>query len=128
MCIREEKQNHFEYSEKLAGEMGNSKEFLQKVVNWSTHITNKRATFVVQILTSKEAQNGRKLGVEHFKIFKRITYAHVRDQKRKKLDDKGEKHVFLGVREICDGYKLYNPLIGKILTSRDVFDEESVWG
>ncbi|KAL6323292.1 hypothetical protein AAG906_029299 [Vitis piasezkii] len=46
----------------------------------------------------------------------------------KKLDDKGEKCVFLGVSEASKAYKLFNPLTKKIVTSRDViFDEESTW-
>ena len=45
---------------------------------------------------------------------------HVLDEKRKKLDDKGEKCVFLSVSEASKAYKLFNPLIKKIITSRDV--------
>ncbi|KAF2291245.1 hypothetical protein GH714_020915 [Hevea brasiliensis] len=46
----------------------------------------------------------------------------------KKLDDKGEKSIFLGVSEQSKAYKLYNPNTKKILSSRDVvFDEEVFW-
>ena len=46
----------------------------------------------------------------------------------KKLDDKGEKCVFLSISEASKVYKLFNPLTKKIVTSRDViFDEESTW-
>lgn len=49
-------------------------------------------------------------------------------RKRKKLNDKGEICVFLGVSEACKAYKLYNPLTKKIVTSRDIiFDEEGTW-
>lgn len=49
-------------------------------------------------------------------------------RKRKKLNDKGEICVFLGVSEACKAYKLYNPLTKKIVTSKDViFDEEGTW-
>ena len=35
---------------------------------------------------------------------------------------------FLGISEASKGYKLFNPLTKKIVTSRDViFDEESTW-
>jgi hypothetical protein len=48
--------------------------------------------------------------------------------KRKKLDEKAEKCIFLGVSDVSKAYKLYNPLTKKIVTSRDViFDEESTW-
>ena len=75
-------------------------------------------------MTPKEAWSGRKPIVDHFRIFGCITYAHVLDEKRKKLDDKGEKYVFLGMNECFKSYKLYNPLTKRIVTNNDVvFDE-----
>ncbi|GKU96956.1 hypothetical protein SLEP1_g10137 [Rubroshorea leprosula] len=56
------------------------------------------------------------------------TYAYVPDQKRSKLDDKGEKCIFLGVSDQSKAYRLYNPLTKKVIISRDVvFDEASTW-
>lgn len=50
------------------------------------------------------------------------------DQKRRKLDDKGEKCIFLGVSDLSKAYKLYNPITKMIVVSRDViFDEENFW-
>jgi len=50
------------------------------------------------------------------------------DKKRKKLDDKREKCVFLSVSDQSKAYKLYNPNTKKIVSSRDVvFDEEVFW-
>ena len=48
--------------------------------------------------------------------------------KRSKLDDKGEKCIFLGVSDQSKAYKLYNPTTKKIIISRDVvFYEERFW-
>ncbi|GKV32421.1 hypothetical protein SLEP1_g41032 [Rubroshorea leprosula] len=45
-----------------------------------------------------------------------------------KLDDKGEKCIFLGVSDHSKAYRLYNPLTKKVVISRDVvFDEASTW-
>ena len=102
------------------------KSFWLEAVNWSIHILNRSPTFAVQNMTPKEAWSGRKPVVDHFKIFGCIAYAHIPDEKRKKLDDNGEKYVFLGVSEVSKAYKLFNPLTKKIVTSRDVvFDEEN---
>ncbi|KAJ7980886.1 Retrovirus-related Pol polyprotein from transposon TNT 1-94 [Quillaja saponaria] len=104
------------------------KTFWPEAVNWSIHILNRSPTFAVQNMTPEEAWSGRKPAVDHFKIFGYIAYAHVPNEKRKKLDDKGEKCIFLGVSEVSKAYKLLNPLTKKIVTSRDVvFDEESSW-
>ncbi|KAK2980800.1 hypothetical protein RJ640_029877 [Escallonia rubra] len=85
-------------------------------------------TFAVQNMTPEKAWNGRRPAVDHFRIFGYIAYAHVPDEKMKKLDDKSEKCVFLGVSEVSKAYKLFNPLTKKIVTSRDiVFEEENTW-
>ena len=48
-------------------------------------------------MTPEEAWNGHSPAVDHFKIFGSIAFAHIPDQKRMKVDDKGEKCIFLGV-------------------------------
>ncbi|XP_015158466.1 uncharacterized protein [Solanum tuberosum] len=79
-------------------------------------------------MTPEEAWSGQRPAVDHFRIFGCIAYAHIPDQKRKKLDDKGEKCIFLGVSDQSKAYKLYNPNTKKILVSRDVvFDENQFW-
>ncbi|KAL5840579.1 hypothetical protein ACOSQ4_013187 [Xanthoceras sorbifolium] len=48
--------------------------------------------------------------------------------KEKKIDDKGEKCIFLGVNNQSKAYKLYNPITKKIVISHDVvFDEGKLW-
>ncbi|TYK16550.1 Retrovirus-related Pol polyprotein from transposon TNT 1-94 [Cucumis melo var. makuwa] len=73
----------------------------------------------------EEAWSGWRSKVDYFKIFGCIAYAHILDQKRTKLDDKGEKCIFLGVGDQSKAYKLYNPYTKKIIINRDVvFDKE----
>ena len=61
-------------------------------------------------------------------MFGCICYAHVPDALRKKLDDKAEKCIFLGYSQRTKGYKLYNPVSGKVIVSRDVtFNEQDCW-
>ncbi|GKV42713.1 hypothetical protein SLEP1_g50091 [Rubroshorea leprosula] len=104
------------------------KNFWPEAINWSIHILNRSPTFVVKDMTPKEAWSERKPTVDHFRIYGCVAYAHVPDQKRKKLDNKGEKCIFLGVSDPPKAYKLYNPSTKKIVISRDVvFDEEQIW-
>ncbi|KAL8123781.1 hypothetical protein AgCh_011684 [Apium graveolens] len=50
------------------------------------------------------------------------------NEKRGKLDDKSKKYIFVGYSEASKAYKLYNPIIRKIVISRDViFNEEASW-
>jgi len=53
----------------------------------------------------------------------------VLETKRKKLDDCGEKCIFIGNSEESKVYKLYNPLTNRVVVSRDViFSEDESWG
>ncbi|CAL0318234.1 unnamed protein product [Lupinus luteus] len=67
---------------------GVPRNFWPEAVNWSIHLLDRNPTFAVKNMTPEEAWKGHKPSVEHFRIFGCITYAHVPDQKRKKLDDK----------------------------------------
>ncbi|KAF8369604.1 hypothetical protein HHK36_032373 [Tetracentron sinense] len=78
--------------------------------------------------TPQEAWSGYKPSVSHLKIFGCIAYAQVPEAKRKKLDDRGEKCIFIGYSEESKAYKFYNPLTNKVVVSRDViFSEEETW-
>ncbi|GJZ58551.1 retrovirus-related pol polyprotein from transposon TNT 1-94 [Tanacetum coccineum] len=69
-----------------------------------------------------------KLTVSHLRVFGSIAYVHVPSQKRSKLDDRSEKHVFVCYDKHSKGYKLYNPVTRKVVVSRDVeFEEEGSW-
>ena len=57
-----------------------------------------------------------------------INYAHIPNEKMRKLENKGEKFIFLGVSDKSKAYKLYNPSTMKIVISCDVvFDEKDTW-
>ncbi|GKV53012.1 hypothetical protein SLEP1_g59562 [Rubroshorea leprosula] len=112
----------------LMSKSGLPKEFWPEDVNWSVHILNRSPTSPLPDLTLEEAWSGRRPAVDYFRIFGCIAYAHVPDQKRSKLDDKGEKCIFLGVSDQSKAYRLYNPLTKKVIISRDVvLDEASTW-
>jgi len=76
----------------------------------------------------EEAWSGTKQGVTHMKVFGCVAYAHILDQLRKKLDNKGEKCIFIGFSEESKAYRLYKPSTKKLIVSRDVqFIEEEAW-
>ena len=62
----------------------------------------------------------------YLKVFSGIAYSHIPDERKKKLDNKSEKCIFVGYGERSNAYKLYNPITKKLVISRDVkFDEEA---
>ncbi|GKV04743.1 hypothetical protein SLEP1_g16856 [Rubroshorea leprosula] len=90
------------------------KESWPKVVNWSVHILNRSPTSPLPNMTPREAWTRHRPAVDYFRSFGCIASAHVPNQKRSKLDDKGEKCIFLGVSDQSKAYRLYNPLTKKI--------------
>ncbi|XP_026395891.1 uncharacterized protein LOC113290509 [Papaver somniferum] len=107
---------------------GVPKNFWPEVVQWSVYVLNRSPTQSVINMTPIEAWSGEKPCVSHLRVFGCIAYAHVPDEKRKKLDDKGVKCVFLGYSDVSKAYKLFDPITEKIMTSRDVvFDETRFW-
>jgi hypothetical protein len=57
-------------------------------------------------------------------VFSSITWAHIPDEKRKALQPKSEKCIFVGYSEDFKGYKILQPHCNEIIIRRDVkFDE-----
>ena len=57
-------------------------------------------------MTPQEAWSDDKPSVSHLRIFGCIAYAQVPETQRKKLDDHGEKCIFIGYSEELKAYKL----------------------
>ncbi|GMI80680.1 hypothetical protein HRI_001737300 [Hibiscus trionum] len=102
--------------------------FWAEAVRCAVYLLNCCPTKSVRNMTPNEAWSGKKSGIGHLKIFRCIAYAHVPEQIRKKLDNRGEKCIFIGYDEKSKAYRLYNPLTKKMIISRDVeFDEAEHW-
>ena len=97
-------------------------------VTCAAYIFNRCPTKTIQNMVPKEARSGRKNGVTHMRVFGCVAYAHVPYHLRKKLDNKGDKCIFVGYSGEPKAYKLYNPSTKKVIISRDVqFIEEEAW-
>ena len=101
--------------------------FWVEVVTCAVYLINRSPTWSVPNTTLIEAWSGFKPNVQHLKVFRSITYAHVPKAARSKLDDKAVKTIFIGYKH--GGYKLYNPMTKKeVIISRDVtFVEDEEW-
>lgn len=104
------------------------KEFWAEAVRCAVYLQNRCPHSNLEDLTPQEAWNGQKPTVSHLRVFGSVSYAHVPDQRRKKLEDKSKKLVFIGYDEKTKGYRLYDPVEKKIIVSRDVeVNEASNW-
>jgi hypothetical protein len=71
-------------------------------------------------MTPEEKFAGKEPDVSHLRVFGCITYMHVPDEKRSKLDPKAEKCIFIGYSLKQKEHKCFNPSIWKLQVSRDV--------
>ncbi len=102
--------------------------FWAEVVATTIYIMNRTPTTAVHGMTPEEKFTCKKSDVSHFKMFGCITYVHVLDEKRSKLDPKVEKCIFIGYSLEQKGYRCFNPSIRKWQVSREVvFDEMVSW-
>ena len=66
-----------------------------------------------------------KPNVEHLRVFGCTAYVLIPDEKRRKLDPKSMKGVFVGYPEGSKGYKIFIPETRRMIRSRDVKFVES---
>jgi len=100
--------------------------FWAEAVTCAVYLINRSPTRSVPNTTPIEVWSGFKPNVQHLKVFGSITYVHVPNATRSKLDDKAVKTIFIGYNH--GGYKLYNPMTKKVIVSRDVtFVEDEEW-
>lgn len=64
--------------------------------------------------------SNREPDLNTLRVFGCIAFAHVPNQKRKKLDDKGIECIFVGYSETSKAYRLFNKTNKTIIVSRDV--------
>ncbi|GAU44848.1 hypothetical protein TSUD_112220 [Trifolium subterraneum] len=104
------------------------KTFWPEALKWTTYVLNRSPTLSVKDMTPEEAWSGSKPTVQHFRVFGCLSFVHIPDNHRKKLDSKSIKCILLGLSEESKGYKLYDPVSQRVIVSRDViFDESKGW-
>ena len=112
-----------EMARSMLKQKGMPDSFWAEGVAAAVHILNISPTKAVWDQTPYEAWNGNKPLVSHLRVFGCICYVLIKTA-RHKLDQKSQKHVFIGYCPNSKAYRLYDPLSGKVTISRDVvFDE-----
>jgi hypothetical protein len=84
------------------------------VVAIAVYIMNRTPIAIVHGMTHKEKFTRKKPDVSHLIVFGCITYMHVLNEKRSKLDPKVEKCIFIGYSLEQKGYICFNPSTRKL--------------
>ena len=99
-----------------------------EAVHTTVYILNRSPIKSVRNRTPSEAWSGRKPEVSHLKVFGCPAYSLNKAPNKDKLDQKGEKLLFVGYSDESKGYILLNPVNNKLTVAREViFDERAVW-
>ena len=102
--------------------------FWAEAVATAVYLRNRSPTACIKEATPYECWHKEKPDISHLRVFGCNAFVHIPDQKRRKLDQKSIRCIFVGYPSNCKGYKLYNPETKKFLRSRDVVFMESSFG
>ena len=99
-------------------------EFWAEAVNTSVYVRNRSPTAALNDITPYECVFKKKPDLSNLRVFGCITYTHIPDCHRKKLDEKSKKSIFVGYPEGVKGFKMYDLTSHKFIRSRDVIFRE----
>jgi hypothetical protein len=94
---------------------GLSLKYCVEAINYENYIINFTPTKVVKKITLEEAWTKIEPDVSHLCVFGSIAWAHIPDEKRKSLQPKSDKCIFVGYSEDVKGYKLLQPHCNEII-------------
>jgi len=75
-------------------------DFWAESMTYAIYLLNK-ASSKLQDQTPQEVWSGHKLSMTHLRVFDNIVYSYISDERRKKLDNKSKKCIFVGYSEHC---------------------------
>ncbi len=100
-----------------------------EAVSTAAYIRNRIPTRALkEPMTPYEMWYGRKPDVSHLRVFGCISYAHIPDAGRQKLDRKAKKLRFVGYSKVSKGYRLFDEEGRKVVIRRDVLFDETNFG
>jgi hypothetical protein len=105
---------------------GLTQEFWAKVVETTRYLVNMSTLLVLVEMNPKEVWSGKNPSVEHLKVFGCDDFVHAPKEKRRKLDKKAVKCIFIGYKEGMKGYKIWDLASRRIVYIRDVVFREVV--
>jgi hypothetical protein len=95
-----------------------------EVVDTTKYLVNRSPSSLLVNLAPHEVWFGKNHLLSYLKVFGYDEFFHVPKEKKRNLDKKVVKCVFIGYKDGMKAYKLWDPTSRKIMYSRDVVFEE----
>ncbi len=105
---------------------GLPKLFWAEAVSTAAYLINRRPSKPLDLAIPEEIWTGKEVKLSHLKVFGCVSYVHVNDHARSKLDAKSVKCTLVGYGKDKFGYKLWDDQNRKMIRSRDVVFNEKV--
>ena len=99
--------------------------FSAETVNTTSFIINRSPSSAIDFKILEEVWSSRPVNYSSLKIFGCPAYVHMQSGERSKLNLKSRKYVFLGFEKGVKGYRLWDQILKKTVTSRDVIFYEA---
>lgn len=100
--------------------------FWAEAVNTAVYILNRCGPSPVKNKSPYQVWFNKDASMNHLRVFGSVVYVHVPKQKRRKLDKKAKKGIFVGYCEDSKAYRIWIPAEKKIEIARDVIFRELV--
>lgn len=105
---------------------GLPKTFWADAVNTAAYLINRGPSVPLDFKIPEEAWSGKKVNLSFLKVFGCLSYVHIDDSARSKLDPKSKKCFFIGYGDAEFGYRFWDIQNRKIIRSRNVIFNEQV--
>lgn len=96
-----------------------------EAVNYAVYVINRSVCASLKNVTPEEVWTGTKVSASNLKIFGSFVMVHIPKEKRRKLSEKSQKMIFIGIECNTKGFRCINPITKKVTVSRDVIFYES---
>ncbi|KAL1198919.1 Retrovirus-related Pol polyprotein from transposon TNT 1-94 [Cardamine amara subsp. amara] len=99
-----------------------------EAVRHSTYLINRVPTKALKGQTPYESFTSKKQNIKHLRVFGCVAHVKITGPHMKKLNDRSRIVIIFGTEPGSKSYRLYDPVTGKLIVSRDVvFDEKKAW-
>jgi hypothetical protein len=86
-----------------------AQELWAEAIETAIYLVNIYSSSMLVNTTLNEVWSGKNPSLKHLKVFGCHAFVHVPKEKRRKLDKKAIKCIFIGYKEGMKGYKLWDP-------------------
>jgi transposase InsO family protein len=98
-----------EKARSMLQDAGLSSKYWGEAVNTAVYLKNRCPTKAVNGMVPEESWTGRRVSLDHLKVFGAKAFVHIPHQKRTKWDSKSQEMIMVGYCEDSKAYRLIDP-------------------